>query len=93
MTRSTRLSVAAALFPFILFFTVVSYGQDRSLPEDEFYGDIKVALSSHYTGKIVKVKQMIPATRRGLEILDGALQNSSAPTPPQALAQPGDELV
>jgi hypothetical protein len=77
----------------MIFLTAVSYAQDRTLPVDDFYGDIKTALSSHYTGKIVKVKMMIPATRRGLEIVDGIMQNSASPSPPPVAAQPGDELV
>jgi hypothetical protein len=81
------------VLPLILLFTVVSSAQDRTLPVDDFYGDIKTILTSHYTGKIVRAKMMIPATRRGLEIVDGILQNSSGPTPPPVAAQPGDELV
>ncbi len=88
-----RKSIPAALLAVIFIFTAVASAQNRTLPEEEWYGDVKSALASHYTGKTVRAKQMFPATRNGLEIVDGALQNSSGPNPPPALAQPGDELV
>ncbi len=71
----------------------VSFAQDRTLPEEDWYGDVKRGLQSHYTGKTVRVKLPIPATRRGLEIVDGTLLNSSTPDAPPPLVQADDELV
>lgn len=93
MKRSSHLLSASLVLPVILLLTAISFAQQRNLPEEDFYGDIKKALASHYNGKIVKAKLPIPATRRGLEILDGTLQNSAEPNSPPPIAQPGDELV
>ncbi|MGH9841588.1 MAG: PEGA domain-containing protein [Blastocatellia bacterium] len=71
----------------------VSPAQERTLAEDEFYGDVKQVLMGHYTGKIVRMKLPIPATRRGLEMVDGALQNKAEKEPPPTAADPGDELT
>lgn len=73
--------------------SVVSFGQERTMPEDEFYGDVKRILMSHYTGKTVRTKLPIPATRRGLEMVDGTLQNRADKSPPETAAAIGDELT
>jgi hypothetical protein len=95
MTKSIHGVKVAIFLLVILLFSAVSFAQSRAIQINDFYGDIKTALTLHYTGKLVKVKMTIPATRRGLEMIDGTLQNSSGPTqtPPPAAAQPGDELV
>jgi hypothetical protein len=77
----------------ILGLSAISHAQERTLPEDEFYGDVKRILMSHYTGKTVRTKLPIPATRRGLEMIDGALQNRAEKTPPETAAAIGDELT
>jgi hypothetical protein len=64
--------------------------QERKLVYEDWYGETKRELSAHYTGKIVKLRMAIPATRRGLEMTDGEFQpNDSA----QTQAQPGDEVT
>lgn len=64
--------------------------QERKLVYEDWYGETKRELSVHYTGKTVKLRMAIPATRRGLEMTDGEFsQDDSA----QAQAQPGDEVT
>jgi PEGA domain len=73
--------------------SAMALGQDRTLAEDEFYPDVKQALMNHYHGKVIRAKLAFPATRRGLEMVDGALQNRAEKDPPPPLAEPGDELT
>ncbi len=84
-------AVGAALL--LVSLSAVSLAQERTLSEDEFYGDIKQILMAHYTGKIIRTKLPIPATRHGLEMVDGALQNKAEKEPPPPAAEPGDELT
>jgi hypothetical protein len=54
--------------------------------------ELKGLLSEYYVGKPVRAKVVIPATRRGLEIVDGELR--AAPVgDPRGGAQPGDLLL
>jgi hypothetical protein len=71
----------------------VSLAQQRSLQIDDFYGDVKQVLTSHYTGKTTKTKLPIPATRRGLEMIDGSIQTRAEKEPPPVAAIIGDELT
>lgn len=64
--------------------------QERRLTYEDWYGDVKKTLADHYTGKTVKLRMAIPATRRGLEMIDGTL-NTSAST--ETLAQSGDDVT
>lgn len=73
--------------------SAVAPAQERTLAEDEFYGDVKQVLMGHYTGKVIRMKLPIPATRRGLEMVDGALQNKAEKEPPPTAADPGDEMT
>jgi len=58
----------------------------------ELDGYVKSLLIEYYTGKFVRAKVVIPATERGLEIVDGRLD--VAPSPASAgAAQPGDLLL
>jgi hypothetical protein len=99
MTSSTpcvqkKICRAAILLPLILLFSGVSLAQSKTITIEDFYGDIKTLLVSHYTNKIVKSKLPIPATRRGVEILDGTLQSTVGPgQPPPIAAESGDELI
>ncbi len=68
-------------------------GQERRLTYDDWYGDVKKVLSDHYTGKTVKLKLAIPATRRGLEMIDGSFARGIEEAPANTLAQPGDEVT
>lgn len=89
-----RVTMLGGLLLTILILTQApALGQDRTLPEEDWYGETKRILISHYTGKTVRLKLPIPATRRGLEVIDGALQNNADPTPPPTAAQAGDELT
>jgi hypothetical protein len=95
MTSSSHCARAAALSPLILLFSAISFAQSKTITIEDFYGDIKTALVNHYTGKIVKSKLPIPATRRGVEIFDGTLQSTVSPgqAPPPIAAESGDELI
>ncbi len=75
-----KLTFATAIMVAALCLTMASLsafgqagGQERRLTYDDWYGDVKRVLSDHYTGKTVKLKLAIPATRRGLEMIDGSL--------------------
>jgi hypothetical protein len=67
--------------------------QGRKLVDEDWYGDVKKVLTDHYTGKTVRLKLPIPATRRGLEMVDGAVQTEASKEAPQLAAQIGDELT
>ncbi|MCI0664316.1 MAG: PEGA domain-containing protein [Acidobacteria bacterium] len=77
----------------ILPLAVPVSGQSRRLVDEDWYGDVKKILTDHYTGKSVRLKLPIPATRRGLEIVDGSLLREASNTPPQFSARAGDELT
>lgn len=68
----------------------MAYGQRRTLPEEDWYGDIKQGLRAFYLGKGVRVTMPVP--KGGLEILDGVVQRPSDARAPEYIAQPGDEL-
>jgi hypothetical protein len=70
-----------------------AFAQGAKLVDEDWYGDVKKALSDHYTGKTVRLKLPIPDTRRGLEMVDGRVQLGAGKEPPQFSAQIGDELV
>ncbi len=76
----------------ILLLAASASAQNKTLVDEDWYGDVKKALSDHYVGKTVKLKLPIPATRRGLELVDGEVQREVSITPIQFSAQIGDEL-
>lgn len=87
-------TVAAALSLALLALPIwSSLAQERKLAYDDWYGDVKKTLTDHYTGKTVKLRMAIPATRRGLELTDGELPGAGEKDLTPALAQPGDELT
>lgn len=90
LVRNTALG-AVALAAVVL--TSIAFAQEPRLPEEEWYGDVKRALIKHYVGKTVRARLPIPATRRGLELRDSAVQHSAVPTNTPLAAQPGDELT
>ncbi|MEK7833351.1 MAG: PEGA domain-containing protein [Acidobacteriota bacterium] len=79
--------------------TLVSFGQSTqagqksNLTYEDWYGDTKKILADHYTGKSVKLKMAIPATRRGLEMFDGSFERGAEATSAESLAQPGDDVT
>ncbi|MFN0108426.1 MAG: PEGA domain-containing protein [Blastocatellia bacterium] len=75
----------------LMLMTLAVFGQERRLNYDDWYGDVKKTLADHYTGKIVKLRMAIPATRRGLELVDGSFGNGAATS--ETLAQSGDDLT
>ena len=96
-----KLTFATAIMVAALCLTMASLsafgqagGQERRLTYDDWYGDVKRVLSDHYTGKTVKLKLAIPATRRGLEMIDGSLARGvEDASGSNALVQAGDEVT
>ena len=90
---AARYAVSAIVLPLSLCLTAAAFAQDRpTLPEEEWYQDVKKELIAHYTGKTVRPRVTIPA-RRGLQILDGVPQNVPAPNSQPVAARIGEELV
>lgn len=76
--------------------TMVSFGQvnqKSNLAYEDWYGDVKKILADHYTGKTVKLKMPIPATRRGLEMFDGSFERTAETNTAETLAQSGDDVT
>ena len=87
-----RVNVLLAVL-IILPLAAGASAQNKKLVDEDWYGDVKKVLMDHYTGKTVRLKLPIPATRRGLEMVDGSLQREASKTTPQFSAQIGDELT
>jgi len=77
----------------ILLLTVSVSAQNKKLVDEDWYGDVKKALADHYTGKTVRLKLPIPATRRGLEMVDGSVQREASRVAPQFSARAGADLT
>src|SRR5262245_51341497 len=77
----------------ILLLAAPASAQDKKLVDEDWYGDVKKALADHYTGKTVRLKLPIPATRRGLEMIDGSAQREASRIVPPMAARIGDELT
>jgi len=77
----------------ILLLAVPASAQNDKLVDEDWYGDVKKALADHYTGKTVRLKLPIPATRRGLEMVDGSVQREASRIAPPLSARIGDELM
>jgi len=86
-----RVNVLLAAFVILLLAVPVS-AQNKKLVDEDWYGDVKKALADHYTGKTVRLKLPIPATRRGLEMVDGSVQREASRVVPPLSARIGDEL-
>ena len=94
LTFATAIMVAAIGLAFASLSAFGQAGdQERRLTYEDWYGDVKKVLADHYTGKTVKLKLAIPATRRGLEMIDGSFVRGAAETTGQTLAQAGDEVT
>jgi len=89
-THRICLLLAALL---ILLIAAPAFAQDKKLVDEDWYGDVKKALADHYTGKMVRLKLPIPATRRGLEMIDGSAQREASKIVPPISARIGDELM
>lgn len=92
MNKLTNRAIPATLLSLAILAWAVS-AQDRRLAYDDWYGDVRKTLADHYTGKTVRLRMAIPATRRGLEMADGTIESQDAGESSQPLAQPGDELT
>jgi hypothetical protein len=85
---------AASLAALILIvLAVTTFAQQARLPEEDWYGETKKALRSHYLGKSVRARLAIPATGRGLELLDGERRGATTQESSSGTAQPGEELI
>lgn len=85
---------AAGLAALIMVaLTATTFAQQARLPEEDWYGEVKRVLRGHYVGKSVRARLAIPATRRGLEILDGEMRTSATQASSSGAAQPGEELI
>lgn len=93
MIKLIKRTVMFAVVLSLLTLTWASSAQDRKLAYDDWYGDVKKTLADHYTGKTVRLRMGIPATRRGLELVDGSFERKDESQSAQSLAQPGDELI
>jgi hypothetical protein len=93
MNKLTSRTIAAAALLALAVLTWAVSAQDRKPASDDWYGDVKRALADHYTGKTVRLRMAIPATRRGLELTDGSVESQTAKDSAQPLAQAGDELT
>jgi hypothetical protein len=93
-TRLLKVVFAALAIPLLAAsLSAQGFGQAVKLVEEDWYGDVKKALTDHYTGKTVRLKLPIPATRRGLEMVDGAVRTEASKERPQFAAQIGEELT
>ncbi len=93
MLKVNRAVLSMSLALALSLLTGAALAQDRTLPEEDWYGDIKRVLMGHYTGKVVRTRLAIPATRRGLELVDGTVRSVADSTPPETAAQMGEELT
>ncbi len=93
MPNSTRYVITLLAVLTLLPLTAPGLAQGRKLVEEDWYGDVKKALMDHYTGKTVRLKLPIPATRRGLEVIDGEIRTEASKEAPPLAARIGEELT
>lgn len=90
----TVIAILCLILPTMVSFGQSSQaGQKSNLTYEDWYGDTKKILADHYTGKTVKLRMPIPATRRGLEMFDGSFERGAEATSAESLAQPGDDVT
>lgn len=77
----------------LLILAVSLTAQTKPLSGSQLDDYLKSLLAEYYTGKMVYAKVAIPATERGLQIVDGRLEAASASVAQSAVAQPGTALV
>src|ERR1051326_8257323 len=77
----------------LLILAVSLAAQTKPLSGSQLDDYLKSLLAEYYTGKLVYAKVAIPATERGLQIIDGRLETAPAPRSQAAVAEPGAALV
>jgi hypothetical protein len=53
----------------------------------------RAILTDYYVGRLVRARLPFPATRRGLEIVDGEIRESTASASQAMAAQPGSQMI
>jgi hypothetical protein len=84
------LPLGAVLALYLLTVTLAAH--TAQLSERELHSYLKTLLSEYYAGKLVYAKVAIPDTERGLQIVDGKLEETANVSQAVA-AQPGDALL
>lgn len=85
--------VIGGAFTLILLATNIASAQFLPVPVAKLDDNLKNIVIAHYTGKQVKLRLPIPATKQGLEIIDGLPRLEPNKTPPSIAAQLGEDLT
>ncbi len=93
MLRSAACFVIGGAFTLMLLATGSLSAQFQPVPVAKLDDNLKNIVIAHYTGKQVKLRLPIPATKQGLEIVDGLPRLEPNKTPPSIAAQLGDDLT
>jgi hypothetical protein len=93
MLRSATCFVIGGAFALMLLATGSLSAQFQPVPVAKLDDNLKNIVVAHYTGKQVKLRLPIPATKQGLEIVDGLPRLEPNKTPPSIAAQLGDDLT
>lgn len=93
MLRPAMSFVIGGAFTLILLAAGTASAQFLPLPVAKLDDNLKNIVVAHYTGKQVKLRLPIPATKQGLEIVDGLPRLEPTKTPPSIAAQPGADLT
>jgi len=86
MLRSATCFVIGGAFALMLLATGSLSAQFQPVPVAKLDDNLKNIVVAHYTGKQVKLRLPIPATRQGLEIVDGLPRLEPNKTPPSIAA-------
>lgn len=92
MLRSACFVIGGA-FTLILLAADATSAQFLPVPVAKLDENLKTIVIAHYTGKQVKLRLPIPATKQGLEIIDGLPRLEPNKTPPSIAAQAGEDLT
>src|SRR6185436_1581711 len=93
MLRPAACFVIGGAFTMMLLATGILSAQFQPVPVAKLDDNLKNIVIAHYTGKQVKLRLPIPATKQGLEIVDGLPRLEPNKTPPSIAAQLGDDLT
>jgi hypothetical protein len=93
MLRPAACFVIGGAFTLMLLATGSAPAQFLPVPVAKLDENLKNIVISHYTGKQVKLRLPIPATKQGLEIVDGLPRLEPGKTPPSIAAQSGNDLT
>lgn len=85
--------VIGGAFTVILLATGAASAQFLPVPVAKLDDNLKNIVIAHYTGKQVKLRLPVPATKQGLEIIDGLPRLEPNKTPPSIAAQAGEDLT